>query len=153
MLEDGLGPVFKSSFTGHTRSEYGKNFTFIYAKKMCYADAQLINYLVNRQTYRDWLRDVWNFCEGNNDLYNCLVGIVACYADFLAGRVGKRYASELMKEETEQLKRVLLGQTGKKAFLPFAKNPACNVHYDLRQLVVNADETAKEKGMNTNLPA
>ena len=86
MLEDGLGPVFKSSFTGHTRSEYGKNFTFIYAKKMCYADAQLINYLVNRQTYRDWLRDVWNFCEGNNDLYNCLVGIVACYADFLAGR-------------------------------------------------------------------
>ena len=48
---------------------------------------------------------------------------------------------------------MLLGQTEKKAFLPFAKNPACNVHYDLRQLVVNADETAKEKGMNTNLPA
>jgi len=59
----------------------------------------------------------------------------------------------LMKEETEQLKKVLLGQTAKKAFLPFTKNPACNVHYDLRQLVVNADETAKEKGMNTNLPA
>ena len=41
MLEDGLGPVFKSSFTGHTRSEYGKNFTFIYAKKMRVSKRQI----------------------------------------------------------------------------------------------------------------
>lgn len=81
MIDCNLGPDFKSCFLGHKQSEYGKTFTVRLAKHMCYEDARLVQHFVNQKAMRQWIDAVTNFCEGNNVLRDCLIGMTACYTD------------------------------------------------------------------------
>ena len=82
MIDCNLGPDFKSCFLGHKQSEYGKTFTVRLAKHMCYEDARLVQHFVNQKAMRQWIDAVTDFCEGNNVLRDCLIGMTACYVDY-----------------------------------------------------------------------
>lgn len=92
MIDCNLGPDFKSCFLGHKQSEYGKTFTVRLAKHMCYEDARLVQHFVNQKAMRQWIDAVTDFCEGNNVLRDCLIGMTACYVDYFTKERGTKSA-------------------------------------------------------------
>ena len=96
MIDCNLGPDFKSCFLGHKQSEYGKTFTVRLAKHMCYEDARLVQHFVNQKAMRQWIDAVTDFCEGNNVLRDCLIGMTACYVDYFTKERGTTSAKAIM---------------------------------------------------------
>ena len=144
MIADDLGPVFTSSFANHRISEYGRRLTVTAIKKMCYEDARLVRYFVNREAYRQWFREVRRFCEGNMDLCEILLGITGCYMDYISGKTGKTYASELMKTQTEQLQDAMTtSKSTRSVFMPFAADYSKKSEFDISSLIFDADEAKK----------
>lgn len=144
MIADDLGPAFTSSFTNHRISEYGNRLTTTAIKKMCYEDARLVRYFVNREAYRQWFREARRFCEGNMDLCEILLGITGCYMDYISGKTGKTYASELMKTQTEQLQNAMTSpKSTRGVFMPFAADYSKKSEFDISSLIFDADEAKK----------
>lgn len=144
MIADDLGPAFTSSFANHRFSEYGKRLTATTIKKMCYEDARLVRYFVNREAYRQWFREVRRFCEGNMDLCEILLGITGCYMDYISGKTGKTYASELMKEQTEQLQNAMAApQSMQSVYIPFKADSSKKSAFDISSLIFDVDEVKK----------
>ena len=109
MIDCNLGPDFKSCFLGHKQSEYGKAFTVSFAKHMCYEDARLVQYFVNQKAMRQWIDAVTDFCEGNNVLRDCLIGMTACYVDYFTKERGTTSAKAIMQHQTKKLESILNG--------------------------------------------
>ena len=144
MIADDLGPAFTSSFANHRISEYGNRLTATAIKKMCYEDARLVRYFVNREAYRQWFREVRRFCEGNMDLCEILLGITGCYMDYISGKTGKTYASELMKAQTEQLQHAMTtSKSTHSVFIPFTADYSKKPEFDISSLIFDADEAKK----------
>lgn len=141
MIDCNLGPDFKSCFLGHKQSEYGKTFTVRLAKHMCYEDARLVQHFVNQKAMRQWIDAVTNFCEGNNVLRDCLIGMTACYVDYFTKECGTKSAKAIMQQQTKKLESILNGTyvPEKAEAEPFASNPNLKSDISLTSLIVDVD--------------
>lgn len=141
MIDCNLGPDFKSCFLGHKQSEYGKTFTVRLAKHMCYEDARLVQHFVNQKAMRQWIDAVTNFCEGNNVLRDCLIGMTACYVDYFTKERGTASAKAIMQQQTKKLESILNGTyvPEKAEAEPFACNPDRKSNISLTSLIVDVD--------------
>lgn len=141
MIDCNLGPDFKSCFLGHKQSEYGKTFTVRLAKHMCYEDARLVQHFVNQKAMRQWIDAVTDFCEGNNVLRDCLIGMTACYTDYFTKERGTASAKAIMQQQTKKLESILNGTyvPEKSEAEPFASNPDLKSDISLTSLIVDVD--------------
>lgn len=141
MFDSNLGPDFKSCFLGHKRSEYGNAFTVRFAKHMCYEDARLVQHFVNQKATKQWIDAVTDFCEGNNALRDCLIGMTACYVDYFTKERGTTSAKVIMQQQTKKLESILNGTyTSEKAKVePFACSPELKSNISLASLIVDVD--------------
>ena len=141
MIDCNLGPDFKSCFLGHKQSEYGKTFTVRLAKHMCYEDARLVQHFVNQKAMRQWIDAVTDFCEGNNVLRDCLIGMTACYVDYFTKERGTKSAKAIMQQQTKKLESILNGTyvPEKAEAEPFASNPNLKSDISLTSLIVDVD--------------
>lgn len=139
MIDCNLGPDFKSCFLGHKQSEYGKTFTVRLAKHMCYEDARLVQHFVNQKAMRQWIDAVTDFCEGNNVLRDCLIGMTACYVDYFTKERGTTSAKAIMQQQTKKLESILNGTyvPEKAEAEPFASNPDLKSNISLTSLIVD----------------
>ena len=78
------------------------------------------------------------------DLCEILLGITGCYMDYISGKTGKTYASELMKEQTEQLQNAMAApKSMQNVYIPFKADSSKKSAFDISSLIFDVDEVKK----------